>query len=418
MFSAAVESALPAHCLPSQLPSPPKGRTVVVGAGKASAAMARVLEEHWTGPLSGTVITRYGHGVSCGSITIVEAGHPMPDHASFHGARLVLDAVRNLGPDDLVIFLVSGGGSALLTFPPPGVSMDDIRHLTAALLKSGASIAEMNCVRKHTCLIKGGRLAAAAAPARIVTLAISDVPGDDPDIIASAPTVPDPTTRHDALQIIARRTIDAPSSILGWLALSDSETPKPKADGASEYRLIATPQLALEAAARVARMAGYNPIILGSAIEGEARDVGLVHAGIVHQILRHGQPAPPPCVILSGGETRVTVRGPGRGGRNVEFLLGLLIGLRSAAGVSAIAADTDGIDGTQDNAGATIDATCLDRARSMNLCANQFLGRNDAFGFFEALGTLVVTGPTLTNVNDFRAIIVDPPAAATEIPPE
>ena len=414
MFAAAIDSAQSHRCVPAHLPSPPKGRTVVVGAGKAAAAMAQAVERDWSGPLSGVVVTRYGHGAACHRITVLEAGHPIPDEAGIKATRRIIEAVSGLGPDDLVICLISGGGSALLPAPPRGVSLDDERQLAQALLRSGASIAEMNCVRKHVSMIKGGRLAAAAAPARIVTLVISDVPGDDPSTIASGPTIPDPTTREDALRIIARHGIDAPQAILDWLARPESETPKPTAGTVPDCRMIATPRLALEAAARIAANGGYTPFILGDAIEGEARDVGLVHANTVHRILEHGQPVAAPCVLLSGGETTVTVRGQGRGGRNVEFLLSLLIGLRSVVGVSALAADTDGIDGTEDNAGAMIDDTSLDRARSLGFDAAEFLQRNDAYSFFEATGDLVVTGPTFTNVNDFRAIVIDAPSSSQE----
>ena len=415
MFDAAVASALPARCLPPHLPSPPKGRTVVVGAGQAAAAMARALEEQWPAPLSGVVVTRYGHGVPCRSIEVLEAGHPVPDQAGVAAAARILDAVRGLGEDDLVIALISGGGSALLPALPPGVGLEDERALARSLLASGASISEMNCVRKHTSLIKGGRLARAAAPARVVTLVISDVPGDDPAIIASGPTVPDPTTRDDALAILRHRGIALPPALAAWLERDDSETPKPDALPSSECRLIATPQMMLEAAAEVARQAGYTPLILGNAIEGEAREVGTMHAGIARQVLAHGQPVASPCVLLSGGETSVTVRGEGRGGRNVEFLLGLLLGLQSAPGVSAMAADTDGIDGTQDNAGALMGETSLARARTLGLDPREYLRRNDAYGFFHALGDLVVTGATHTNVNDFRAIVIDRPARVQEL---
>lgn len=417
MFSAAVDSALPLHCVPPHLPSPPTGRTVVVGAGKAAAAMARAVEQHWQGPLSGVVVTRYGHAVRCDQIAVLEAGHPVPDQAGVEAAGRIIEAVSGLDPEDLVLCLISGGGSALLPALPPGVSLGDEQELARALLHSGATVAEMNCVRKHISLIKGGRLAEAAAPARVVTLVISDVPGDDPSTIASGPTVPDATTSEEALRIIANRGIDVPPAIRDWLERPESETPNPQAVAVPDCRMIATPQLALEAAARVASEAGYTPLILGSAIEGEARDVGTVHAGIVHQILEHGQPVAAPCVLLSGGETTVTVRGPGRGGRNVEFLLSLLIGLRSVPRVAAIAADTDGIDGTEDNAGALIDCASLDRARSLGLSAAEFLQRNDAYSFFEATGDLVVTGATFTNVNDFRAIVIDAPSISQERPP-
>ncbi len=407
MFRAAVGSALPQQCLPSSVSAPPLGRTVVVGAGKASAAMARALEGCWPASLSGVVVTRYGHAVPCDAITILEAGHPVPDAASVEAGRRILEAVSGLTADDLVICLISGGGSALLSALPPGVSLEDERALSKALLKSGATIEEMNCVRKHVSLIKGGRLAAAAAPARVVTLAISDVPGDDPATIASGPTVPDPTTRAEALTVVDKYALELPAAVRAWLASPDSETPKPSGGTEPDYRMIATPQRALEAAADVARKAGYTPFVLGDAIEGEARDVGLDHAGIARQIVARGQPVRAPCVLLSGGETTVTVRGDGRGGRNVEFLLGLLTGLQDLPGVFALAADTDGIDGTEDNAGAIISPSSSARARMAGLSANGHLARNDAYSFFAALGDLVITGATLTNVNDFRAILID-----------
>jgi len=314
--------------------------------------------------------------------------------------------VSGLTADDLVICLISGGGSALLSALPPGVSLEDERALSKALLNSGATIEEMNCVRKHVSLIKGGRLATAAAPARVVTLAISDVPGDDPATIASGPTVPDPTTRAEALAVVDKYALDLPAAVRAWLASPDSETPKPSSGTEPDYRMIATPQRALEAAADVARKAGYTPFVLGDAIEGEARDVGLDHAGIARQIVACGQPVRAPCVLLSGGETTVTVRGDGRGGRNVEFLLGLLAGLQDLPGVFALA-DTDGIDGTEDNAGAIISPSSSARASAAGLSAEEHLARNDAYGFFAALGDLVITGATLTNVNDFRAILID-----------
>lgn len=403
MFRAAVERALPARCLAAYLPDRPRGRTIVVGAGKASAAMAQALEASWPGALSGVVVTRYGHAVACRSIEILEAAHPVPDANGEAAARRIMAAVSGLDADDLVICLISGGGSALLPMLPPGISLDDERALAQALLRSGAAIDEINCVRKHVSLIKGGRLAAAAAPARVVTLLISDVPGDDPATIASGPTVPDPTTRAEALAILDRRGITAAPAIRAWLESPASETPKPGVL-APDCRLIAAPQQALEAAAEVAAEAGYTPIILGDALEGEARDLGRAHAAVALEAQRRTAP----CVLLSGGETSVTVRGDGRGGRNVEYLLGLAIGLDGAPGIAALAADTDGIDGTEDNAGAVIDAAVLARGAAAQLDPQAHLARNDAYGFFASTGDLLVTGPTLTNVNDFRAILIDP----------
>jgi glycerate 2-kinase len=415
MFEAAVGAALPDRVLPGHLPPPPRGRTVVVGAGKASAAMARALEERWPGRIdAGLVVTRYGHAVPCRHVEVVEAAHPVPDEAGRRAAERILGAVRGLAEDDLVIALVSGGGSALLTLPAPGLTLEDKRAVNTALLRSGAAIGEMNCVRKHLSAIKGGRLAAAAFPARVRALLISDVPGDDPAVIASGPTVPDPTTFADARAILARHGVVPPEAVRRHLERAEDETPKPGDPRLSraETVTIATPQRSLEAAAAAAREAGVAPVILGDAIEGEAREVARVMAGIAAQAARHGQPAPPPCALLSGGETTVTVRGGGRGGRNVEFLLALAVALDGAAGVHALAADTDGVDGAEEVAGAVLRPDTLARARALGLDARAMLAANDAHPFFAALGDRVVTGPTLTNVNDFRALLVAPAAGA------
>ena len=412
MFEAAVAAASPAKCLPAHLPEPPAGRTVVVGAGKAGAAMARALEQAWEGPLEGLVVTRYGHAVPCERIEIVEAAHPVPDEAGLRASERILELVSGLSRADLVLALISGGGSSLLTLPAPGITLADKQAVNAALLKSGAPIDAMNCVRKHLSAIKGGRLAAACYPARLVTLAISDVPGDDPAVIASGPTVPDPTTFADALAILRAYDIDQPAAVLARLAIAETETPKPgdpRLAGA-EYQLIATPQASLEAAAGIAREAGYTPLILGDAIEGESREVARVMAGIARQAARHGQPVSPPCVLLSGGETTVTVRGSGRGGRNVEFCLALARELQGAPGIHALAGDTDGIDGAEPVAGAVIGPDTLARAAAKGLDADAALAENDGHGFFEGLDDRIVTGPTLTNVNDFRAILVEGPA--------
>ena len=410
MFEAAIAAAQPARCVPPSLPEPPKGRLVVIGAGKASAAMARAVEDHWPGPLAGLVVTRYGYGVPCERIEIVEAAHPVPDAAGLAAARRIRDRVQGLASDDLVLGLISGGGSSLLALPLDGLSLEDKQQVNRALLKSGASISEMNCVRRHLSAIKGGRLAAACHPARVVTLLISDVPGDNPVDIASGPTVPDPTTCADALAIIRRHDIDVPSRVLEILTSGRGETPKPGDPRLAgiETHLIATPQLALEAAAAVARQAGLATYILGDSLEGEAREVGTVMAGIARQVARCGQPFPPPCVLLSGGETTVTVRGHGRGGRNVEFLLALGVALDGHPGIHAIAGDTDGVDGMEDIAGAYLAPDSLERAWNQGLNPKDRLANNDGHGFFEALGDSVVTGPTLTNVNDFRAILVAP----------
>jgi hydroxypyruvate reductase len=415
MFDAAVATASPDVAVPPNLPEPPRGRTVVVGAGKAAAAMARAVEAHWpaTSPLSGLVVTRYGHGVEgLKRIAVVEASHPVPDAAGQEAALAILALVRDLGPDDLVLCLISGGGSALLSLPADGVTLADKQAVNRALLASGASIEEINCVRKHLSAIKGGRLARAAAPARVVSLIMSDVPGDDPSVIASGPTTPDPTTRLDALAVLRRRRILAPPSIKALFDDPRSETPKPgdAAFARSETRIIAAPQASLEAAARVAQLSGYEPMILGDAIEGEAREVGKVLAGVARQVVLHDQPAPAPCVLISGGETTVTVTGKGRGGRNVEFALALAVQLAGLPQVFAIACDTDGVDGVENVAGAIVTPDTLARAARLGLDARAALADNDAHGFFAALGDQVVTGPTLTNVNDFRAVLIDAPA--------
>jgi glycerate 2-kinase len=408
MFDAAIDAALPAKVVPAHLPSPPKGRTIVLGAGKASAAMARAVEDHWDGGIEGLVVTRYGHGASCHRIEIVEAAHPVPDAKGRDAARRILELARSAGPDDLVLCLISGGGSALLALPADGLTLEHKQSINRALLRSGAAIDEMNCVRKHLSAIKGGRLAAAAHPARLVSLLISDVPGDDPAVIASGPTVPDPTTFADALAVLRKYEIREPKEALDHLAAAAEETPKPGDPrlATTSNVMIATPQRSLEAAAEVARNAGVTPVILGDAIEGEAREVARVMAGIALHAARHGQPAAPPCVLLSGGETTVTVRGKGRGGRNTELLLGLAIALSGHPAIHAIAGDTDGIDGSEDNAGALVAPDTLARAQALGLDAKALLADNDGYGLFSALGDLMVTGPTLTNVNDFRAVLV------------
>ena len=408
MFDAAVEAAQPAHCIPRYLPEPPVGRTVVIGAGKASAEMARVLEAHWPGPLSGLVVTRYGYAAACERIEILESAHPVPDAAGMHAAERILASVQGLCADDLVICLISGGGSALMPLPAAGLRLEDKQAINQALLKCGASINEINCVRRHLSAIKGGRLAAACAPARVVNLMISDVPGDDPINIASGPTVGDPTTCADALAIVGRYAIDLPEAARTLLNAGASESIAPGDPRLAHCvtHLIATPQMALEAAAAVARAAGITPYILGDAIEGEARDVGKVMAGIALHVAAHGQPFERPCVLLSGGETTVTVRGSGRGGRNVEFLLALGIALDGCPSIHAIAGDTDGVDGMEDIAGAMLAPDSIARAWELGLRARDSLANNDGHGFFGALGDAVITGPTRTNVNDFRAIVI------------
>ena len=413
LFDAALAAADPYHALERRIPAPVRGRTVLVGAGKASAAMARAFETFWSGPLEGLVLTRYGHAVPCSRVEIVEAGHPIPDAVGEQAARRILGLARSLGPDDQLVFLASGGGSALLSLPAPGLTLTEKQAVTRALLRSGARISEINTVRKHLSAIKGGRLAAAAAPARIVTLAISDVPGDDPAVIASGPTVPDPTTFADARAVLVKYNIAAPKTVGGHLLGEAEETPKPDAPifDRAEFDLVASPQASLQSAADAAMHRRIMPILLSDRIEGEARQVGLVHAGIALQIragkFRVGDRlVAPPAVLLSGGETTVTVTGKGRGGRNVEFLLALTVALNGVDGISALACDTDGIDGTEDNAGAIVYPDSLARAAARGISAESALAANDGYGFFAALGDLVMTGPTLTNVNDFRAVLV------------
>jgi glycerate 2-kinase len=440
LFDAAVAAADPARLLPGRLPPPPAGRTVVVGAGKAAASMAAALEREWPGPLEGLVVTSYGNSMPCAHIEVVEGAHPVPDAAGRAAAGRIFALARGLTAEDLLICLVSGGGSALLALPAPGVTLEDKQAVNRALLRSGATIAEMNCVRKHLSAIKGGRLAAAAHPARIVTFVISDVPGDDPGTIASGPTVPDRTTYAEALEVLERYRLDGPTAALEHLRAgaagaaasgAPDETPKPgdPAFTTDEIVLLATAADALRAAAGCARAAGVTPLVLGDDLEGEARDVGGAHAALAIACAWGGETAlvalreavvrrvahlvdpvyfvpQTPLVLLSGGETTVTVRGGGRGGRDSEYLLGLALALDGHPSISALAADTDGIDGSEDNAGALVTADTLARARMVGVDPVAALAANDAYGVFAALGDLVVTGPTRTNVNDFRAVLV------------
>ncbi len=420
LYQVAVERAMPDHTLGAFLPEPPKGRTLVLGAGKAGGAMAAAVDRLWPqdAALTGLVVTRYEHvppayrerqARGLARIEVVEAAHPVPDLAGRHAAGRILQAAAGLSADDLVLCLVSGGGSALLVAPAEGVSLEEKQAINKALLRSGAAIGEMNCVRKHLSAIKGGRLAAACAPARVVTLVISDVPGDDPAVIGSGPTVPDPSTCADALAILKRYGIDIPPQVRAALEAGILETPKPgnAAFQASEVHLVATPQQALQAAAQAAAELGLAAHILSDEIEGESREVGKVHAALARQVARRGQPFTAPCVILSGGETTVTVRSSsGRGGRATEFLLVAALALDGEPGIHLLAADTDGIDGIDDNAGAIVFPDTLERARAKGMNARELLDGNDARTFFEKLDDLVVTGPTFTNVNDFRAVLV------------
>ena len=436
LFEAAVAAADPARLLPGRLPPPPPGRTVVVGAGKAAASMAAAFERDWPHPLEGLVVTRYGHGVPCGRVEVVEAAHPVPDAAGQRAAARILELADGLGAGDLLVCLISGGGSSLLALPAPGLTLADKQEVNRRLLRSGATIAEMNCVRKHLSAVKGGRLAAAARPARVVTYLISDVPGDDPSVIASGPTVPDPTTFAQALAVLEKHGIGEPVAVLAHLragaAGPAAESPKPgdPAFAADEVVMLATARGSLEAAAAAAASEGLTAVVLGDDLEGEARELAGRHALLALDTLKGGEStltalreavvcgaarldgpvliAPrPPLVYLSGGETTVTVTGAGRGGRNAEYLLGLVLALDGRPGVGALACDTDGIDGTEDNAGAVATPDTLARAREAGLDPVACLAANDAYGLFAALGDLVVTGPTLTNVNDFRAILVE-----------
>lgn len=401
MFDAAVNAAQPALCVPPHLPPPPSGRTLVIGAGKAGGAMARAVEDHWPGPLDGLVVTRFGHAVDTEQIEIVEASHPVPDDAGAAAARRILELAGGLKTDDLALCLISGGGSALLSLPAPGLTLYDKQQVTAALLRSGANISEINCVRKHLSAIKGGRLAAACHPAPVLTLAISDVPGDDPAVIASGPTVPDPTSFAEASAVLEKYAITAPTNVAEHLQRAQTESPKAgdvRLEGA-EFRLIATPAAALEAAGTVAKKAGYAVRILGDALEGEAGELARAHAALAAECA-------PGTVLLSGGEATVVVTGGGRGGPNAEYALALALALDGRAGTWGMACDTDGIDGTEDNAGALIAPDTLVRAAVLGEDGKARLGNNDAYGFFQALGDLVMSGPTLTNVNDFRAILI------------
>ena len=412
-FRAALAAADPLKIVPPQLPKPPRGRTVVVGAGKAAGAMALAVENHWpaAAPLEGVVITRYGHGSPTKRIRVVEAGHPVPDEQGERAAREILALAETLGEDDLLLALVSGGGSSLLALPVPEVSMADLKAVTRELLASGAPIQDMNTVRKHLSAIQGGRLAAATR-ARVLALVISDVTGDDPTHIASGPCSPDPSTFGEAIEILARFGVRAPASVAAWLErgarAAVPETPKP-GDGAfarTENRVIATAHASLVAAADFVQRRGIAPLVLGDSVTGEAAEVAKVYGALARQVRRHSHPAKPPAALISGGETTVTLHGHGRGGRCTEFLLSLAVDLAGLEGTWALACDTDGIDGSEDNAGAILRPDALARVAALGLDPKRMLADNDGYGFFSALGELVVTGPTRTNVNDYRIIVV------------
>ena len=409
LFEAAVAAADPRVVLPDYLPQPPKGRTVVVGAGKGAAQMAAAFEEAWDGPLSGVVVTRYGYGATCRTIKVLEAAHPVPDAPGLAATKAMFDAVEGLGEDDLVVALICGGGSALLPAPPDGLALADEAALNSALLASGAPITAMNAIRKQFSRIKGGRLAAAAHPARVVSLIVSDIPGDDPAMVASGPTVPDGTTQADALAAIDAFGIRLPDRLDGYLrgALPRAPLPADPAFAKDEVHVVASAKFSLESAAKAAEVAGIPAVILSDCIEGEARDVGLVHAAIAKEVRLNARPFRAPIVILSGGETTVTLSGDGRrGGRNSEFLLSAAVALDGANGVTILAADTDGIDGSEDNAGAFADGSTAARIRATGADPRTLLAAHDAWDAFDRVGDLFVPGPTGTNVNDFRAILV------------
>jgi glycerate 2-kinase len=408
LFQAAVEAADPERTIAAHLPPRPKGRTIVIGAGKGSAQMASALEKVWDAPLEGVVVTRYGFGAPCKHIKIIEASHPVPDAAGLVASRRLLETVSGLTADDLVVALISGGGSALLPSPPQGMTLEDEIAVNKVLLASGAPISAMNAVRKHLSTIKGGRLAAAAYPAKVFSLIVSDIPGDNPAFVASGPTVTDETTREDALRIVERYNLDLPQAALAHLRSKKADAPKPSdaVFAGHEHHLIASAAVSLDAAAKAARCLGVDAVILSDSIEGEAREVAHVHSALAKQVLAKNQPFTKPVVILSGGETTVTVRGKGKGGRNSEFLLSLAIDIDGADGISAFAADTDGIDGSEDNAGAFADSTSIARLLAKGHDATTYLNGNDAWTAFNAIDDLFVPGPTGTNVNDLRAILI------------
>ena len=409
MFDAAIEAADPLASLKAHLPEKPKGRTVVIGAGKGAAQMAAAFESLWDGPLSGVIVTRYGYAAPCKYVDVLEASHPVPDDAGLVASTALFDAVRDLSADDLVVSLVCGGGSSLLPSPPEGLTLADEQALNEALLSSGAPIGAMNAIRKHCSTIKGGRLAQAAYPARVVSLVVSDVPGDDPAQVASGPTVPDSVSLEDALALIESLRIQLPKAITQHLAKASARAPNPSDDAfvGNLVTVVASAGISLDAAAQVGREAGYSVSVLSDAIEGEARDIGLMHAAIARQVADKNAPFQKPAIILSGGETTVTLRAKGRGGRNTEFLLSFANAIEGSQGITALAADTDGIDGSEANAGAFADGQSAARMRAGGVDPKAALSSNDAWGAFDAAGDLFVPGPTGTNVNDFRAILIE-----------
>jgi glycerate 2-kinase len=408
LYQTAVAAALPGPAIKASLPQKPKGRTIVVGAGKASAQMAKAFEEVWDGPLTGLVVTRYGYATACERIEIVEAAHPVPDAAGYLGARRIMEQVSGLGHDDLVVALISGGGSALLPAPGPGMSLEDEQNINSALLASGAPIGVMNLIRNELSAIKGGRLAALAYPARVVTLVVSDIPGDDPALVASGPTLPIGSNRAEVRHLVSLYGIKLPAAAQILLAGADNPAPRPEDPrfAPNSVKVIASAGISLEAAARRAAADGIAAHILSDAIEGEARDVGRVHAAIAREVATRSRPFSSPALLLSGGETTVTLRGKGRGGRNAEFLLSFALAIDGHEGIAALAADTDGIDGTGDNAGAFADGSTAPRMRAAGVDPRAALADNDAYTAFRAVDGLFMTGPTGTNVNDFRAILV------------
>ncbi len=408
IFDAAVAAADPEKTIRAHLPEKPKGRTVVVGAGKGAAQMAAALEKFWDGSLEGVVVTRYGYGAPCERLRVLEASHPVPDAAGLKAAKALVDQVSGLTADDLVIALVCGGGSALLPAPPAGLTLAEEIAVNEELLASGAPISAMNAVRKHVSTIKGGRLAAAAYPAKVVSLIVSDIPGDNPALVASGPTVPDEATRAQALEIIATYGMKLPEAVMAHLNSPEADAPRPDDErfARNEVRLIASAAVSLEAAAAEAKRQGIEAVILSDSIEGEARDVGLVHAALAREVATRDRPFRKPVLILSGGETTVTLRAKGKGGRNSEFLLAFALGIDGFSGIHALAADTDGIDGSEDNAGAFADGSSVTRMRAAGVDAKAMLAGNNAWTAFHSVGDLFVPGPTGTNVNDLRAILV------------